>query len=89
MEYANQIAFVTGAGAGIGRATAVAFARKGAKVAVSDINETSGQETVNQIKQDGGNAFFVRCDVANPGCSIRSGKCWRRKAPVSSQFGEK
>ncbi len=67
MEYANQIAFVTGAGAGIGRATAVAFARKGAKVAVSDINETSGQETVNQIKQGGGNAFFVRCDVANPG----------------------
>ncbi len=66
MQFSKQIAFVTGAGAGIGRATALAFAGQGAKVAVSDINETTGQETVEQIKQAGSNAFFVRCDVADP-----------------------
>ena len=66
MNFTKQIAFVTGAGSGIGRATALGFAEKGAKIVVSDINETSGQETVEQIKQAGGNAFFVRCDVADP-----------------------
>lgn len=66
MSFTKQIAFITGAGSGIGRATAVAFARQGVKVAVSDINETTGQETVDQIKQTGGNAFFIRCDVADP-----------------------
>ncbi|MBC7568804.1 MAG: glucose 1-dehydrogenase [Spirosoma sp.] len=66
MQFSKQIAFITGAGAGIGRATALAFAGQGAKVAVSDINETTGQETVEQIKQAGSNAFFVRCDVADP-----------------------
>ena len=66
MSFSKQIAFITGAGAGIGRATAVAFARQGAKVAVSDVNETTGQETAEQIKEAGGNAFFIRCDVADP-----------------------
>ncbi len=66
MTFTRQIVFVTGAGAGIGRATALAFARQGGKIVVSDINETTGQETVEQIKQAGGNAFFIRCDVADP-----------------------
>jgi len=66
MQFNRKIAFITGAGSGIGRATALAFASKGAKVAVSDINEATGQQTVEQIKQAGGNAFFVRCDVADP-----------------------
>ena len=66
MLFSKQIAFITGAGAGIGRATALAFAREGAKVTVSDINETTGQQTVDQIKDAGGNAFFIRCDVADP-----------------------
>ncbi len=59
---ANKVAFVSGAGSGIGRAVAQAYAREGAKVVVSDINETHGQETVSIIKDAGGEAFFVKAD---------------------------
>ncbi|AUD02194.1 SDR family NAD(P)-dependent oxidoreductase [Spirosoma pollinicola] len=65
-NFTNQIAFITGAGSGIGRATALAFSTSGAKVVVAEINEANGCETVNQIQQLGGDALFVRCDVADP-----------------------
>ncbi|MFD2932218.1 glucose 1-dehydrogenase [Spirosoma flavum] len=65
-NFANQIAFITGAGSGIGRATALAFASEGAKVVVAEINEKSGRETVGYIQELGGTALFVRCDVAEP-----------------------
>ncbi len=65
-SFQNQVAVVTGAGSGIGRATAIAFASAGAKVVVSDINDEGGQATVEQIKQGGGEASFVRCNVAEP-----------------------
>lgn len=59
------VAVVTGAGSGIGRATAERFGRKGWTVVVSDINETTGAETVSRIEQAGGQAVFRRLDVAD------------------------
>ena len=65
-NFINQITFITGAGSGIGRATALAFAKAGAQVIVAEVNEESGRETVAQIQQLGHDALFVRCDVADP-----------------------
>ncbi len=56
---------VTGAGSGIGRATAQRFAKQGANVVVSDINTETGTETVGLIRNGGGRAFFRRLDVAD------------------------
>lgn len=60
----GKVALVTGAGGGIGRAAAEAFARSGASVMVSDVNEAGGAETVALIEAAGGKAAFVRCDVS-------------------------
>lgn len=65
-DFTNEVVFITGAGSGIGRATAMAFARDGATVVVAEINETTGCKTVEQIRQLGGTALFVACDVARP-----------------------
>jgi NAD(P)-dependent dehydrogenase (short-subunit alcohol dehydrogenase family) len=62
----GKVAIVTGAGAGIGRATALKFAAEGAKVAVSDVNVEGGEETVDLIRKQGGDAFFTAADVARP-----------------------
>ena len=61
----GKAGLVTAAGSGIGRASAVALANAGAKVMVSDISEEGGQETVNIIKENGGEAQFFKCDVSD------------------------
>ncbi|MFP9117088.1 SDR family NAD(P)-dependent oxidoreductase [Flavobacterium sp. RNTU_13] len=58
----DKVAVVSGAGSGIGRAIAEAYAKEGAKVVVTDINEAHGQQTVNTITSAGGEAFFVHAD---------------------------
>ncbi|MGG3561141.1 glucose 1-dehydrogenase [Neobacillus rhizosphaerae] len=65
MRLNKKIAIITGGGSGIGRATAVRFSKEGAKVAVADINPIIGEETVSLIKEDGGEAIFVKTDVAD------------------------
>ncbi len=64
MRLAGKVAVITGAGVGIGRATALLFAKEGAAVTVADLNPTTGQETVALIEAAGGRAFFVQADVS-------------------------
>jgi len=59
-----KTALVTGAASGIGRATALAFAQQGARVVLADINTTGGQETLDMIRQKGGEAIFIPADVS-------------------------
>ena len=61
----GKVALVTGAGGGIGRASAVAFGARGAAVMVADVDEAGGAETVKIIGDAGGRAEFVRCDVGS------------------------
>lgn len=66
MRLNNKVTLITGAGSGIGQETARMFAREGAKVIVADLNESSGKQTVKEIKENGGHAIFIRADVTLP-----------------------
>jgi NAD(P)-dependent dehydrogenase (short-subunit alcohol dehydrogenase family) len=61
----GKVAIVTGAASGMGKAISKIFAREGAKVVLADINETGGKQTAEEIKKDGGEAFFVKLDVTS------------------------
>lgn len=62
-DFEGKVVLITGAATGIGRATALAFARRGAKVAIGDIDERSN-ETVRLIEEEGGQAVFIKTDVS-------------------------
>jgi NAD(P)-dependent dehydrogenase (short-subunit alcohol dehydrogenase family) len=71
MRLQGKVALVTGAGSGIGRATSILFGKEGAKVVAVDIDQASGNSTVQHIKDDGGNASFVQADVGKSGDVMR------------------
>jgi NAD(P)-dependent dehydrogenase (short-subunit alcohol dehydrogenase family) len=67
LNFRGKVAFVTGAGSGIGRAAALAFAREGASVAATDLSEVSTRETAHMIEAAGGRSLAIRCDVTQTG----------------------
>ncbi len=64
MRLDDKVTIITGAGGGMGRVAASMFAKEGAKVVVAEFGEAAGQETVDLIRSDGGEASFVKVDVS-------------------------
>jgi NAD(P)-dependent dehydrogenase (short-subunit alcohol dehydrogenase family) len=81
MQFRGKVALVTGAGSGIGRASALAFAREGATVVVSDTVEATGVETVRLIEKTSGQARFIATDVA------RADEVQRLIGTIVEEFG--
>jgi len=64
MRLENKVALITGAGSGIGRETALLFAKEGASVVVADVNDDAGQSVVAELKAAGGQAIYAHADVS-------------------------
>ncbi|NEP96089.1 MAG: SDR family NAD(P)-dependent oxidoreductase, partial [Okeania sp. SIO2F5] len=62
-EFEGKVTLITGGSSGIGRVTALAFAKKGAKVAIGSRREKESQETIAMIEEIGGEAIFVKTDI--------------------------
>ena len=81
MRLKGKVALITGAGSGIGRQSALLFAREGAAVIAADVNEQAAEETVRMVTGDGGRALACRADVA------RAPDCERMVAFAEREFG--
>jgi len=66
MRLEGKVTLITGSGSGIGKSTALLFAREGAVVVVNDLSEEKGAETVKEIEDVGGSAIFIQADVTDP-----------------------
>jgi NAD(P)-dependent dehydrogenase (short-subunit alcohol dehydrogenase family) len=81
MQLERKVALITGCGSGIGRATAMLFAREGAVVAVVDLDESKARAVEREIEHKGGQAIAVRCDVS------RAADCQRAIQETVTAFG--
>ncbi len=77
----EQCAIVTGGASGIGRATVELFVEQGAKVVIADINAADGQMLADEIRANGGEAIFVRCDVT------KAGDCQKAVQAAEDKYG--
>lgn len=66
-NFQDKVVFITGASAGIGKETAIEFGQSGAQVVIADVNLDGGQGTAHLIKESGGKAHFIKCDVSIAG----------------------
>jgi NAD(P)-dependent dehydrogenase (short-subunit alcohol dehydrogenase family) len=82
MRLKNKVALITGGSSGIGRATAILFAKEGAKVVVTDVNDEGGAETVETINVSGGEAVYIHADVS------KSADCARMVKITEETFGQ-
>lgn len=82
MRLKDKVALITGAGSGIGRETAVLFAQEGAAICVVDVNDAAGQQTVEMVKGNGGQAIYVRADVS------KAADCDNMVAQTEQAFGK-
>ncbi|MFN4145367.1 MAG: glucose 1-dehydrogenase [Runella sp.] len=82
MRLQNKVALITGGSSGIGRETALLFAQEGAAVAVADVNDTAGQETVELITAQGGKAIYIKADVS------KAADCENMVATTEQTFGQ-
>lgn len=82
MRLSDKVALITGAASGIGRETALLFAREGASVAACDLNPEQGEETVQLIKEQGGKAVFIKADVS------KAKDCEQMVSATESSFGK-
>jgi NAD(P)-dependent dehydrogenase (short-subunit alcohol dehydrogenase family) len=81
MRLENKTALITGAGGGIGRETALLFAREGAAIVVVDVNDAAGAETVRMVTDAGGRAIYQRADVS------KAAECEAMVAAAERAFG--
>lgn len=65
MNFPEKVVLITGAGSGIGKTTALAFAQEGARLVIADINEASAKDTAQIIQDQGGDALPIQCDISH------------------------
>jgi len=82
MQFSGKVALITGAASGIGRATALLFAREGAAMALADVKAEAGQRFADELTRSGSRAFFERVDVA------QSADCRRLVERTIREFGK-
>lgn len=82
MRLENKVALITGGSGGIGRETALLFAKERAKIVVTDVNDVAGQETADLITAEGGEAFYLHADVS------KAADCEAMVAFTEEKFGK-